>query len=187
MANIWNAPAEISRLVHELRDEHHPHLAQASLWVLCSDAKSVRHNHVIVTESKRCTKTEYLENKHDFKIIVLMEAWANLPDAARRIALDEALCRCAVKYVPQMMEVNGRKEVIKDELGRTVFTNEIDHDKEGRPRWYIKPPDASLYFPMLQRHGRYCEQADNAVRALNDKPLREPTIADRADMIEAGD
>lgn len=184
MASIWQAPEDIRQQVEALKDEHHHHLAHASIWVLCSDGKSVRDNHIIVSQTKKCTKTEKLSSGHDFKIVIMMEAWANLPDVAREIALDEALCRCGVRYVPQMMEINGRKEVVKDELGRTVYTGEIDHDKEGQPRWKINQPDAGLYYKLLQRRGKYSEEADNVTRALADKPLKEPTIADRADLVE---
>jgi len=184
MASIWQAPDEIRQQIHQLKEEHHPHLAQASIWALCSDGKSVRDNHIIATQTKKCTKTEKLSSGHDFKIIIMMEAWSNLTDEAREIALDEALCRCGVRYVPQMMEINGRKEVVKDDLGRIVYTGEIDYDKEGNPRWKINPPDAGLFFKLLQRRGRYNEAADNVTRALADKPIIEPTIADRADMVE---
>jgi hypothetical protein len=184
MASIWEAPPEIRRALEEIKVDHHPHLANASIWALCSDGKAIRNNQLIVTQSKRCTQTEKLSAGADFKVIILMEAWSQLPDAARRMALDEALCRCGVRYVPQTMEVNGRKEVVKDELGRIVYTDQIDYDKEGRPRWKINPPDAGLYYAMLQRHARYCEEADNVAAALAGKPIRRPQIAVRADVID---
>lgn len=185
MASIWEAPQEIRRMAEQIKDDSHPHLATAGLWVLCSDGKAVRNNQLVVTQSKKCTKTEKLSTGRDFKIIVLTESWSILPDAARQIALDEALCRCGVKYVPQTVEINGRKEVVKDELGRTVYTDQIEYDKEGVPKWRINPPDAGLYYAMLQRHGQYSEEAENATRALAGKRLKGPTIADRADTIEA--
>jgi len=184
MASIWEAPQEIRRTAEQIKDEHHPHLATAGLWVLCSDGKAIRNNQLIVTQSKKCTKTEKLSTGRDFKIIVLTEAWSILPDAARKIALDEALCRCGVRYVPQTVEVNGRKEVVKDELGRTIYTDEIEYDKEGVPKWRIHPPDAGLYYAMLGRHGQYSEEAENAARALAGKPLKRPVIAERADAMQ---
>lgn len=185
MASIWQAPDEIRRTIIELRDEHHPHLAAASFWALVSDGKAIRSNRLVVTQSKKCTGTEKLSTGHDFKIIVMAEAWAELPDKARRIHLDEALCRCGVKYVPQTMEVNGKKEIVKDELGRVVFTDEIDYDKNGSPKWTINPPDAGLYYDMLMRHGEYSEEAENVNRAIDNKPIKQPTIAVRADIIDA--
>ncbi|MBI1368295.1 MAG: hypothetical protein GC162_06540 [Planctomycetes bacterium] len=183
MASIWQAPEEIRRQVNELKEEHHVHLAMAGVWVLCSDGKSVRDNHIVVTQTKKCTQTEKLSTGNDFKIVIMMEAWATMPDAAREIALDEALCRCGVRYVPQTMEINGKKEVVKDELGRVVYTGEIDYDKEGNPRWKVNPPDAGLYYKLLQRRGKYNEEADNVTRALADKPLKNIVVAPAADMI----
>lgn len=185
MASIWEAPADIRRAAEQIKLEHHPHLANASLWVLCSDGKAIRNNQLLVTQSKKCTQTEKLSSGHDFKLIVMAEAWSALPDAARKVALDEALCRCGVKYVPQTVEVNGRKEVVKDEIGRVIYTDQIEYDNEGRPRWKINPPDAGLYYALLERHGAYSDEADNASRALAGKPIRKPVIAERADTIEA--
>ncbi len=187
MASIWEAPDDIRRTLEELKNEHHPHLSSASFWALCSDGKAIRNNQLIVTQSKKCTKTEKLSSGHDFKVIVMAEAWATLPDAARRIALDEALCRCGVKYVPQTLEINGKKQPVKDEIGRTVYTDQIEYDTEGVPKWRINPHDAGLFFALLQRHGRYSEEADNATRALAGKPLKKPIIADRADVADALD
>ena len=184
MASIWNAPKDIESAIRTLKDEHHPHLGSASIWVLCSDSKPIRNNQLMVTMTKRCGKTEKLATGHDFKIIVLMEAWANLPDSARMLALDEALCRCGVKYVPQTIEINGKKEVVKDDLGRVIYTDEIDVDKEGEPKWKVNPPDAGLYYSLLQRHGKYSEEAENAIAALTGKPLKLPTAAAAADLVE---
>ena len=185
MASIWEAPQEIRIAAETIKDEFHPHLSNASLWVLCSDGKALRNNQLVVTQSKKCTKTEKLSTGRDFKIIVMAEAWSLLPDSARRIALDEALCRCGVKYVPQTVEVNGRKEVVKDDLGRIIYTDQIEFDRDGVPKWRINPPDAGLYYALLQRHGQYCEEAENAGRALGGKPIKRPVIAERADQIAA--
>lgn len=187
MASIWEAPADIRKALQAIKKEHHPHLAAASLWALCADGKAIRNNQLVVTQSKRSTKTEKLANGHDFKIIVMMEGWSQLPDAAQQVTLDEALCRCGVKYVPQMVEVNGRKEVVKDDLGRIVYTDQIDYDKEGQPRWKINPPDAGLYYAMLQRHRKHSEEAENVALALAGKPIRKPVIAERADVAEEMD
>ncbi len=184
MASIWQAPDAIRKEINRIKNAHHGHLGEASIWALCSDSKPIRQNRLVVTMTKRCSKTEKLSSGHDFKIIILMEAWANLPDAARELALDEALCRCGVKYVPQMLEINGKKEVVKDEIGRTIYTDEIDVDKEGQPRWCILPSDASLYFDLLVRHGKYSEEAENTARALAGKPVKKPVAAERADVAE---
>ena len=185
MASIWEAPDDIRRNVEALKLEHHPHLANASIWVLCSDGKALRNNQLLVTQTRKCTKTEKLSTGRDFKIIIMMEAWSVLPDAARQIALDEALCRCGVKYIPQTVEVNGRKEVVKDEVGRIIYTDQIEYDAEGAPKWRINPPDAGLYYALLQRRGQYSEEAENVTRALGGKAIKVPIMADRADQIAA--
>jgi len=186
MASIWEAPQDIQQLVHRLKKQyHHPRLAQASLWMLISDAKGVVDNKIIATRTGKCTKHEKLSTGHDFKITILAETWANLTDAQREIAVDEALCRCGVKYIPQTIEVNGKKETLKDEWGRVIHTDQISHDDEGNPRWKLNKPDAELFFAMLGRHGEHGEEVENVTRALNRQPLKEPTAAARADDIDA--
>lgn len=184
MASVWQAPDDIRRQVEKIKDEYYPHLSQASMWVLCTDSRAVRDNRIIATQSKKCTKTEKLSTGCDFKIIIMMETWANLPDDARQIALDEALARCGVKFVPAQVEVNGKQEVVKDEWGRTIYTDEIDYDKEGLPKWKVNQPDAGLYYTLLMRRGSYNEDAENVTRALGGKPLKLPIAAHDADVVQ---
>lgn len=184
MAAIWEAPADIANLVRRVKEKHHhPRLALASIWVLVSDSKAIRDNRFVPTQSRKCTRTEKLSSAHDFKIVVMAEAWEMLTNEQRFTAIDEALCRCGVRYIPQMLEINGKKEPVKDDLGRTIYTDEISYDKEGVPKWKINAPDAGLYFGLLGRHGEYCEEARNVVRALAGKPLIEAVAAPRADDI----
>lgn len=180
MAATWEANEDIKRKLREIKKEFHPHLTLASIWVLCSDGNAIRDNHVIATKTQKCTRTEKLSSGHDFKITIMMETWAHLTDKAREIALDEALCRCGVRYVPLKMEINGRKEIVKDEVGRTVFTSEIQYDRENNPKWKINQPDAALYFDLLMRRGTYSEEADNTSRALQNKPIKSPQPAEES-------
>lgn len=184
MAEIWQAPEEIRTQLKQIKDEHHTHLAAASIWTLCSDAPGIRDNQLIATQTKKCTKTEKLSSGHDFKVIVMMETWAKLTDEQRAVALDEALCRCGVRYVPETVEINGRREVLKDDLGRIIYTDEVDVDKLGNPKWKVNRPDAELYFALLKRHGEYNEPAENTTRALEGRPLKLPHAAERADVLD---
>ena len=186
MASIWQAPQDIRNRIRSIQDEHHPHLANASIWALVSDGPGIRDNQLIATQTKKCTQTEKLSSGHDFKIIIQVETWDKLTDAQRKIALDEALCRCGVKRVPQTMEINGRKEAVKDDLGRTIYTDEVEYDKEGRPKWKVNPPDAGLFYALLVRHGEYGEPAENVTRALQHKPIKQPIAAERADLVGDG-
>ncbi|MBI1372126.1 MAG: hypothetical protein GC159_05115 [Phycisphaera sp.] len=177
MASVWEAPRAIQDAVKRLKRNHHPHLEHASIWVLCSDRAPLRKNRFVPTSSTLCTKTEKLSAGHDFKITISMEAWGKLTDEQRDRALDEALYRCGVKFEPETLEINGKAHVVKDDLGRVIFTDEVAYDKEGRPRWQINPPDADVFFGMLQRYGAYNDEADNTIRTVQGKPLLQQVAA----------
>ena len=178
MASIWEAPSNIVDIFERVRREHHERrLAKASLWYLVSDGPAVSRNQVVHTKVNRCTKPEKLASGHDFRIVVLAESWSHLTDAQREVVADEALCRCGVKYVPRMVEINGKEQPLKDEWGRVIHTDQISYDDEGVPKWVLNPPDAGLFYAVLRRHGEYREAAENVVRALAGEPLLGPANA----------
>ena len=175
MVSIWEANEDIKAKLRKLKTEHHPHLSLAGIWLLCNDGQAIRDNQVVTTRVSKCTKTEKLASGYDFKIEIMMETWAHLTDKGRLMALDHALCQCGVRHVPQKMEINGRKEIVKDELGRIMFTDEVEYDKQNNPKWKINKPDAPLFFEMISRYGMdYCEEADNVQRLIANKPLKGP-------------
>lgn len=185
MSNLWEAPNEIKETVKGIKEQYHEHLSLARIWVLATDANHVRDNHIIVTKTAKCTRTEKLSTNNDFKITIYMEAWSHLTDTQRDVAIDEALCRCGVKYLPQTVEMNGKKQVVKDDLGRTIYTDDIAYEEDGTPKWKMIQPDATLFYDLISRHGgKYNEEAENSQRAFDGKELIRPMIADRADIIE---
>jgi hypothetical protein len=178
---IWEAPEDIRNLVGLLKEQYHQHLALAKIWVLVSDAKHIVDNQLVVTTSARCTKTEKLRTGNDFKIVVIADGWHLMTDHQRRVAVDEALCRCGVHYIPMVQKVNKKDEIIKDEIGRTIFTDTIATDDEGQPKWKVNKLDAGAYYQLLQRHGRYSEGIENIISALDGKPLKLPVAAVQPD------
>jgi len=172
MPTVWQAPPNVRVLVERIKS-HHPHLGQASIWVLMSTASAVTCNRFVATRASLCTKTEKLESGHDFKIIISSDAWQKLTDAQREVEIGKALCRCGVRYEPETIEINGKAHVVKDDLGRVIYTDEIAYDKEGRPRWCVNKPDAEIYFSLFKRRGAYDESTDNACRLVRGEPLTQ--------------
>lgn len=179
--NIWEAAIEYKQLVDQIKTAHHPHLALASIWVLASDSKAIVDNRLVATETRRCTKTEKLKTGHDFKITIRAEAWNVLTEQQRKIAIDEALCKCGVRYVPEIIEINKKKEVVTDEIGRIIYTDQIATDGEGNPKWKINQLDAGVYFALLTRYSIYNEEVDNIQRALAGQPLKRPMATKQQD------
>ncbi len=172
--SVWDAANDIVDMVKNIKLVSHPHLVNANIWVLMSDSKGIRDNKIIYTKVSKTTKTEKYKTNNDFKIIIIGDSWTSATEVQRKIALDEALCHCGVKRVAMTMEVNGKKEVVKDDIGRTIYTEEIDTDSEGNPRWKTNSFDASLYYAMLQRHSNYSEEVSNVLAAANGRPLLLP-------------
>lgn len=182
--DLWDAPQEIVDIVTNLRPNH-PHLNTASIWVLVSDGKHIVDNRLVPTKTSLCTKTEKYKTGNDFKITVMAAAWAMLTDKQREVAIDIALSKCGVKYEPQSVEVNGKKEILKDDIGRTLFTNEIQYDKNGNPKWKLNKPDAEIFYNILDKYGLYETSVENVKRVLNNEPLIQPLTAERADEVDA--
>ena len=178
---IWEAPEDVKQLVKEVKEAHHVHLTQAGIWCLVNDSSPIVDNQLVPTMSSLCTKTEKLRTGNDFKIIFVAEAWAVLTNEQRKLAVDEALCRCGVQYVPMVQKVNKKDVVIKDEIGRTIYTTEIATDGAGVPKWKMNRPDCGAYYALLQRYGNYSESVENVHLALAGKPLKGPIAAAQAD------
>lgn len=174
MPSIWEATHDIKKSLLAIRDQHHPHLIAASFWLLVTDAGHLSGNRVRYWRSAVTSKEERLATQMDFKVTLYAGSWSEATDRQREIILDEALSGCGVKYVPQTVEVNGRKEVVKDDLGRIVYTDQIDYDLEGRPKWCRMAHDAAIFFGMVRRHGDYCDELENLQRARDGKPLKGP-------------
>lgn len=178
---IWEAPEEIRQLVGEIKEAYHPHLILAKIWVLINDASPIVENQLVPMVTSRCTKTEKLKSGNDFKIIVVAEAWGLLTTQQKRVAIDEALCHCGVQYVPLTQKINKKDEVIKDEIGRIIYTDVIATDGEGLPKWKMNRPDASIYFGLIQRHEVYSEALENVQNALEKKPIKKIMAAIQPD------
>lgn len=182
MATIWDEHLEsIQGLLKKVKDQHHPHLELASIWLLATNSNPIVDNKIVYTRVSRCTKTEKLKTNHDFKIIVSADVYLLLTDDQQEIVIDEALCRCGVKYMPQTIQTgNGKEEVVKDQLGRIIYTTEIALDSEGMPRWKLNKPDAETFFALLQRRGLYSQEIQNIDNALTGKPIVKPFVVDQA-------
>lgn len=181
---IWEASDDIKKLVEETKTAHHPHLAQAKIWVLVADTKPIKDNKLVSVRAAKCTKTEKLKAGYDFKIMVTAEAWRLLTDAQRAIAIDEALCHCGVKFLPQTVIVNKKPVVVKDDIGRIIYTNEIEIDEDDNPKWRMNQPDMATYFQLLTRYKAYNDDIQNGLNAIEGKPLKTLTPAQEPPEVE---
>lgn len=176
-SQIWEATDEYKQLVNDLKNAYHEHLALASIWVLITDQKHIVDNRLVITDTKRCTKTEKLKTGHDFKITIRAESWPVLTEAQRKIAIDEALCRCGVRFMPETMNINNKDIPIRDDIGRVIYTTTIATDDQGNPKWKMNQLDAGAYFGLLQRYNVYSEEVGNILNVLSGKPIKKPIAA----------
>lgn len=176
MSTSWRAPNEVRLFVDDLIEKHHPHLMQAKVAVGFDDSKIFRNgrfNWGKVSKFSKLTKLWQAKNeKYDFCIVLCSDAWHQfLTEAQREAWLDLCLCRCQVEYEPACIEKNGKKTVVKDEWGRTEYTNEIKYDDEGDPVWKVAPLDIVVFAQNVKRYGLWCEPLVNFQYAIEKKEL----------------
>jgi len=154
------APSHIMDLFHTVQDQHHPHLEGSVLAIEFVDSKPYvkdRLNLGKVGKFPAATKL-WLQNKFDFFISMCTDVWFDLLDEDQREAyVDLLLTRCQVEYEPNVVTVNGKDQVIKDEWGRVEYSDTVKADDEGRPVWKVVPLDILTLTQNIKRYGLWYE------------------------------
>lgn len=155
--NPWKAPTEIVSLVADIQMKHHlPRLANASIVVCIEDSKPFLRNKLNLGKVSKFSSLAKLwqGSPHDFCISIPSDLWHDvLGGEQREPYLDLQLTRCAVEYVPEMIEENGKKKPVKDEWGRTQYSQERKVDDSGNPKWKVVPLDLEVFTSNVRRYG----------------------------------
>jgi len=157
MNALWVAPSDISDLVSVVKEKyHHPRLEEANLTVCFQDSKPFIRNKLNLGKVSKFNLLNKLFHKkpHDFCLIICADLWRDVFNESQREAyLDLLVSRCGVEYVPEFVEVNGKKKPVKDEWGRSKFTTEIKRDEDGNVKWKVLPADLETLTGNIRRFG----------------------------------
>lgn len=158
--NPWKAPTEVVQLLNQIKDKHHPRLAQASIGIAIDDSKPFLHNKLNLGKVTKFSPLAKLwqGQQHDFCLSIPMELWHTVLKGSQREAyLDLQLSRCGVEYLPEEIEENGKKKTIKDEFGRVKYTQQLKVDDEGNPKWKVVALDLEVFADNVRRYGLWCD------------------------------
>lgn len=162
MADRWSADQVVYELLENVKEKNHPHLAAAKIAVEFVDSKPFikdRLNLGKVSKFSKAAKIWHPPNKrYDFCISICADVWMDLLQVAQREPyLDLKLCQCQVEYEPEVVEENGKKQVVKDEYGRVSYTDEVKVDADGEPMWKVVPVGIPVFVENVKRYGLWYE------------------------------
>jgi len=167
MSNVWKAPGPIFDLTTEVKERHHmPRLRDAKITVAMHDSKPFKNNRLNWGKTSKFSQFNKIWQGDvlDFCIVLCADVWHSVLDENQREALiDLHLTRCEVEYVP---ELNEDEKPVKDEFGRTSYTDEIKLDDEGKKKWQVVPLDLIVFSSNVRRYGLWIEEIDNFGHAL---------------------
>lgn len=157
MAIVWKAPNNIVDLLHSVIEANHlPRLEGARFAVALTDTKPFIKNRFNWGKVMKFNDFNRLwqAQPSDFSIIMCSDVWHDfLTDKQREAILDLQVSRCEPEYEPEVIIEGKKKKIVKDELGRIKYTNQIKTDDEGRPKWLVNPLDFETFARNTIRYG----------------------------------
>lgn len=161
MATIWKAPANVCEQLQSIKEQnHHPRLQEATIAVAFNDAKPYVGDRINLGKVSKFSSFNkiWMNQQYDFSIVLCSDVWHSILNPEQREALlDLHLTCCQVEYVPETVQEGNKKVVVKDEHGRTKYTEEVKLDDEGNPKWKKIPLDLYVFCDNVSRYGLWCQ------------------------------
>lgn len=175
--NHWKASPDIQELMQTVKEKNHkPRLENASIVVCFEDSKPFPRNKLNLGKVLKFNEFHKLWQGHryDFCIVLCSDVWYSLlVDSGREALLDLQLGRCEVEYIPETVEENGKKKVIKDEWGRIQYTEQIKVNDVGDPAWRVVPLDPPVFTRNVRKYGLWFDDLvdlQHAIAHVKDSP-----------------
>lgn len=159
MGLVWKAASDIEQFVYDVAEKHHlPRLDNARFAVAFNDAKPFVKNKFNWGKVSKFSNFNQIwqSAKFDFSIVLSSEVWTILSPEQKEALVDLHLGCCMVEYVPQTVNEGKKEIVVKDDLGRVQYTDELKLDDEGNPKWYVSPLDINVFAQNISRYGLWC-------------------------------
>jgi hypothetical protein len=156
---VWKAPNDVQEIVSSIKSKfHHPRLEEAKIAISFNDAKPFINERLNLGKTSKFSTLAKLWHpdgkQYDFHISLPSDVWHSVLTGVQREAwMDLHLCRCQVDYIPETVEVNGKKRPVRDDWGRVKYTTEIKRDEDGSPKWVLDPLDLMIFQENVTRFG----------------------------------
>ena len=159
MSKPWKASQEVHDLLDAVKTRNHlPRLQLATIVAEFKDGKPFPKNRFNWGSVSKFGSKLWLSGDFTFRLTICAGVWHEvLNDVQRESYLDLLIQRCEPVYIPQTVEENGKKIVVKDDFGRIQYTDEIKYDDDGEPKWQIVPMDLIVMTKNVQRYGLWME------------------------------
>lgn len=174
MSTVWKATDDILELIDSVKKKHHcPRLQDADFVACFDDCKPFVKNKLNLGKvSKFSNLAKLWQNKnHDFCFIIPIDLWRDILSKSeqKEAYIDLLLSRCTMEFMPSVVEVNGKKEKVKDDWGRIQYTETPKLDSEGNYRWIVLPLDLEIYTENVRRYGLWLDQFLEFKSAIQEK------------------
>jgi len=161
-AMVWRAGQDVVDLADAVKQAHHlPRLDAAEIVVAFSDAKPFVKNRLNLGSVRKFSSSQkiWLAKECTFCITLIADVWHKIlqDQNCRKAWIDLHLTRCEPVYIPETVEENGKKKVVKDDWGRVQYTTEIKLDDDGNPKWQIVGLDVGVFTQNVKRFGLWYE------------------------------
>lgn len=157
---FWKASREVLDVLNEVKNKHHKILEEARFAVVFDESKPFTKNRFNWGKTSKFKPLDKLFHNEQFDFMVRLsgDAWASVLSGKQREAwLDLHLTRCRPEMVPFTELVGKRKMPVKDEWGRTQFTDEVKRDDNGNVKWIIYPLDLYTFTDNVGRYGLWSQ------------------------------
>lgn len=175
MSTIWEMEqsSPVYDMLTRLIRRNHQHLAEAKIVLYCCDKLKLRGDHVVIAEAKKASPMLKASTNADFTVTFYMMPWGDLDSNQKEACFDHELFHCGVAYEPVKeqvgMSASGKQKwkVVKDEYGRKQYTNTIERDENGEPKWRIIPHDLEEFRDVVERYGMWDENLQQFKQAID--------------------
>ncbi len=171
---VWVADNKVFELVQKIKNKYHnTRLNDANIAVSFVDSKAFIKDKFNFGKTTKFSPSAKVWHNHqgghqfDFLISLSSEAWSILSDEQKEALIDLRLACMQVEYEPEVIEENGKKNPVKDEWGRQVYTDVPKTDEEGNPKWKVAL-DLHVIMDNIGRYGCWCQDLVDLKSVIKD-------------------
>jgi len=176
----WKATQDVNDIIAKVKENNHPHLQEAKIAAAFDDSKAFKKDRLNWGKTQRFSNLNKLwqvPQSFDFLIVIPSDVWIEVLDADQKEAfIDLRLTCCQVEYEPETIVENGKKKVIKDQLGRVKYTKEMKFDDNGEPKWKVVPLDLWVFTQNVSRYGLWCSELAEFNQAVSRKSPEKKVV-----------